>query len=448
MKGYRKISWILLLVTSILFSSGCSNMSSLFGRKAHLSASGVVEAVEVTISSQLSGRVAEVYVDKGDSVQKGDKLLRLEDDLLEEQRKQAVLALNSAKAGLTAAQSGLEMAKATLHSAEVESDTTISKAKVELLTAEQALDDLNKNIDLSRANAQQAIYNATQSVRDAQYQVDNFIIPSNQQGLDVMQAVTAMKEQLDKARQDFEPYKYLPSTDSLRKKYKEKLDEAQSDYDTAVRRLKYQTELEQAEALLAQALRELEKLENGPDPEEVAILESRISAAKLAPQQAEAVLQQARAGLSQAEATLEQGQTAVDLAQADLDIIDIQLEKLILRSAVVGVVMARDIQPGEIVQPGVVVMTIGQVNRLTVTVYIPEDRYGQISLGDHAQVTSDSFPGKRFDAIVERIADHAEYTPRNIQTKEDRATTVFAIELSLVNPEEELKPGMPVDVEF
>ena len=110
--------------------------------------------------------------------------------------------------------------------------------------------------------------------------------------------------------------------------------------------------------------------------------------------------------------------------------------------------MTRNIEPGEIIPPGVAALSVGQLDNLTVTVFIPENKYGQIDLGDLAQLTSDSFPGQTFDATVVRIADRAEYTPRNVQTQEERVTTVYAIELSVSNPQGQLKPGMPVDVQF
>ena len=89
-----------------------------------------------------------------------------------------------------------------------------------------------------------------------------------------------------------------------------------------------------------------------------------------------------------------------------------------------------------------------QLTFLPITVYIPENRYGQISVEDHAVVSVDSFPGEVFDAVVVRIADRAEYTPRNTQTQEERVTTVFAIKLVVNDPDGKLKPGMPADVEF
>ena len=93
-------------------------------------------------------------------------------------------------------------------------------------------------------------------------------------------------------------------------------------------------------------------------------------------------------------------------------------------------------------------MTIAQLDQVTLTVYIPEDVYGQISLGDQALVTVDSFAGKTFTGFVTQISDQAEFTPRNVQTVEGRTSTVYAVKLTLENPQLELKPGMPADVTF
>ena len=135
-------------------------------------------------------------------------------------------------------------------------------------------------------------------------------------------------------------------------------------------------------------------------------------------------------------------------AQAAINLIDLQIEKLEVPTAVSGVVMTRNIEPGEIIQPGMAAFTIGLLDHLTIKVYVPENLYGQISLGDQARVSVDSFPGQVFNATVVRIADRAEYTPRNVQTQEDRQTTVFEVELAFDDPEGKLKPGMPADVSF
>ena len=88
------------------------------------------------------------------------------------------------------------------------------------------------------------------------------------------------------------------------------------------------------------------------------------------------------------------------------------------------------------------------MSKLTITVYLSEDRYGEVNVGDEVTFTADSFPNQTFNAVVTRIADQAEFTPRNVQTKEERQTTVYAIELEVDNPDGKLKPGMPVDVTF
>ena len=93
-------------------------------------------------------------------------------------------------------------------------------------------------------------------------------------------------------------------------------------------------------------------------------------------------------------------------------------------------------------------MTVGDTGNLYLTVYIPEDRYGQINLGQPVAVKVDSFPDESFTAKVTRIAEQAEFTPRNVQTAEGRATTVFAVKLAVDNAGGRLKPGMPADVYF
>ena len=98
--------------------------------------------------------------------------------------------------------------------------------------------------------------------------------------------------------------------------------------------------------------------------------------------------------------------------------------------------------------PNATLFVLAQLERLTITVYLPEDRYGQVNLGDTAEVEVDSFPGMEFEASVVHIAEEAEFTPRNVQTGEGRRTTVFAIELRVNDPQGRLKPGMPADVFF
>lgn len=117
-----------------------------------------------------------------------------------------------------------------------------------------------------------------------------------------------------------------------------------------------------------------------------------------------------------------------------------------IRTPIAGTVLYRSVEPGEFVSPGAPLVTVADLDRLTLTVYVPEDRYGQIMLGASYPVTVDSYPAEVFTGTVSHIADRAEFTPRNVQTTDSRKTTVFAIKLDLAQNGGKLKPGMPADV--
>ncbi|MDD5468140.1 MAG: HlyD family efflux transporter periplasmic adaptor subunit [Anaerolineales bacterium] len=442
--------WLIPLVVVLLalLGVGIAVARGLARSNGGLTASGTVEAVEVLVSPEIAGRVLEVLVEKGEAVGAGEAVLRLEDDLLQTLRQKAEAALETARANLSAAQISLEVSQAALQAAQASEEVISGNAQAELLAAQEALDDLYENIDVARAEVALAISVANRAVYEADYYYENFSVPENQARYTAEEGAIEMKKRLDRARQQFEPYKNAASTDSTRIDLKEAVDEAQADYNTAVRRLEYQVALERAEAGLAQALREQEKLAAGPNPNQVAILEARIQAARALPEQARAATQQARLAVEQAQARQEQSLAAVVQASAELDWVNAQLDKLVLYAPISGVVLSRDIEPGEVIQPGVPVITIGQLDRLTITVYVPEDLYGKIKLGMKARVLVDSFPGESFAASVVHIADKAEFTPRNVQTVEGRRTTVFAVELSVQDPQGKLKPGMPADVQF
>jgi HlyD family secretion protein len=156
----------------------------------------------------------------------------------------------------------------------------------------------------------------------------------------------------------------------------------------------------------------------------------------------------ARAQVAAAEAQVDAARTQVATAEAALAVLDAQLARLVLVAPAAGTILTRAIEPGEVVMPGAALLTLGDLERLTVTVYVPEDRLGEVVLGEAVNVTVDSFPGEIFRGTVHRIADEAEFTPRNVQTVEGRKTTVFAVDLALDPSGGKLKPGMPADVVF
>jgi multidrug efflux pump subunit AcrA (membrane-fusion protein) len=117
-------------------------------------------------------------------------------------------------------------------------------------------------------------------------------------------------------------------------------------------------------------------------------------------------------------------------------------------SPIDGVVLERLVEPNEYTAPGSTVMVVASLDALTLTIYVPENLYGQFFLGQSYPVTVDSFPGQTFSGTVSFISDQAEFTPRNVQTIDSRQTTVYAIKLNLDPSNGMLKPGMPADVHF
>jgi hypothetical protein len=145
---------------------------------------------------------------------------------------------------------------------------------------------------------------------------------------------------------------------------------------------------------------------------------------------------------------LQQARIAVQLAQANLNLLDDEIKKMTVTSLVNGMVMTRNAEPGSVVNAGAVMLTVGRTDELTITVYVPEDRIGEVVLGQTANVSVDSFPGVVFKSVVTYISDQAEFTPRNVETVSGRKNTVFAVKLTLSDTSGKLKPGMPADVVF
>jgi HlyD family secretion protein len=152
--------------------------------------------------------------------------------------------------------------------------------------------------------------------------------------------------------------------------------------------------------------------------------------------------------VEQAQAALEQARTSVVSAQSKLNTIETQLKKITVYAPMDGVILARNVEVGEFVQPGATTFSIADLDGLTITVYVPENQYGNISIGQEATVTVDSFAGETFNAEVIHLADQAEFTPRNVQTADGRSSTVYAIKLKVTNRDGKLKIGMPADVAF
>ena len=114
-------------------------------------------------------------------------------------------------------------------------------------------------------------------------------------------------------------------------------------------------------------------------------------------------------------------------------------------SPVAGIVTRRPVEAGELVSPGATVLTISELDRVHVMLFVTEKELGRVRLGGEADVTIDAAPGRVFKGRVTYISPEAEFTPKNIQTKEDRVKLVFGVKVEIPNPDGALKPGLPAD---
>jgi membrane fusion protein YbhG len=409
-----------------------------------LSASGTIEATQVTISPELSGRILEVLADTGDAVQADEILVRFDDSLLKAQLVQAQSTVIQAQANYDLIASGLPPAQR---------QAAIDAAKLELTSAQQALDDLYTNHDLQFSQVRQEIAATDKALDKARQTVDSLNTGADQTDIDAAwDAVVLAQDHLDKARDKFEPYQNKPQDNVTRALFQSQLVTAQKQYDNAVTRYnnlvgttnKYdlavaETNVTLLEAQLTDARRRYDDMQDGPDPETLRLAQTRLEAAK-------ANLASAEAGPSPEQLALARAQ--LEVAKAAQSTLQTQIDKLTIKSPTNGVVISRAVEPGEVAVAGAPLLTLARLEDLKLTVFVPEDRYGSIRLGQSVPVTVDSFPREKFQARVDRIADKAEFTPRNVQTEAGRRTTVFAIELAVQNPEGKLKPGMPADVTF
>jgi HlyD family secretion protein len=392
-----------------------------------LTASGTMAITQVQIGAELGGHVVAVNVDEGDLVLVGEELVQLDATLLQAQRAQAQASYDLLVSGGSPEQRSAR----------------IAAAELQLLMAQQNLQDLYDNAALKSAEAQKKLAEARDALKDA-----NYYLTVRQEGnrasantIDAAEAnLILANEEVDVAEQRYdhahgEASKALALSNLAAAK--QKRDSIQRNLNwyygapTEIEQAMLEADVAIAEANVAIAEDEYNAVQSGPDPDQLALYEAAVANA------------QAQYDL----ATGDPGKEELAIAQAAVDLLDVQIGKMTITAPSDGVILTRVIQPGENVLPGSTLLVLGIVDKMTITVYVPENRYGEISIGQKASVSVDSFPGVNFEAVVTAIADQAEFTPRNVQTVEGRKNTVFAIHLR-ITPDVRLKPGMPADVIF
>ncbi len=135
----------------------------------------------------------------------------------------------------------------------------------------------------------------------------------------------------------------------------------------------------------------------------------------------------------------------LDQADAARDLLKKTISDSTITSPTAGIVTSKAIEQGEFVGPGTTILTIADLSEVHLNIYITEVELGNVRLGQEAEVTIDSYPDRAFKGKVSFISPEAEFTPKNVQTKEERVKLVFRVKIGVPNPENILKPGMPAD---
>ncbi len=423
---------VIILVIVVLIVAGYFAYQNFFGNgNGTLKASGSIETTQASIGPEIGGKVVEVLVNEGDKVKAGDQLFRLDDTLLKAQRNAAAASLETAKA---AAQS----ADAAAASAQSQVDLALITALNEDKTNRTAdwtatkLTDFNQpnwyfnqaeQIDaLTRAAeaAQKAYTEAVENQKFVEQKATSAAFLDTEKRLALARAAHQVAQDvLTRANTAVDGQDLKDEAQNNADDAKSELTDAQKAYDDAL------TTEGATDVLEARAKRYVAQERFDTTQDRIRTLQTGALAPKVTA--AQSTLDQAKAGANQA-------QKAIQQAQAQLDLLDAQLAKLVVTTPSTGVVLTRNIEPGEFVQPGAAALTIGNLDALTITVYVPEDKYGQIKLNNKATVSVDSFPGDTFEAVVVHIADQAEFTPRNVQTVEGRSSTVYAVKLTVSDP--------------
>ncbi|MBI2679420.1 MAG: efflux RND transporter periplasmic adaptor subunit [Candidatus Solibacter usitatus] len=356
----------------------------------HIRISGNIELTEITIAFKTAGRLVERAVDEGATVKKGMVLARLDRDQLLRQREAQQAALASAEAQLAQAGTSLEWQRQTLAADLEQRRADVGSSDARLLELKNG----SRPQEISEAKA----------------------------------AVEAAQSELDRARKDWDRAQVLHKNDDI----------STSQFDD------FRNKFQSAQAALKQAKEREALVQAGPRAEviEAASAQAQHSRASLKMGQANELELKRR----QQEVPLRRAE--VDKARAQLALIDSQINDTVLTSPIDGVVLVKSADPGEVLAPGTAVMTIGDIDHPWLRGYLGERDLGKVKLGAKARVTTDSFPGKSYWGHVSFIASEAEFTPKQIQTKEERVKLVYRIKIDVDNPQHELKLNMPADAEI
>ena len=351
--------------------------------------SGNIELTEINIAFKVPGKLIERTVDEGDNVRKGMLVARIDRDQLPRTEERERAGLGSSRQQLEEALSSVEWQEKTLAA-------DIEQRRADLKAYEAQYEEL---INGSRP----------QEIREAKAAVDS------------------AQAEYARASNDWKRMQMLYQRDEI----------------SALQFDQYRRNFEAAEAGLRSAKEKSELVVIGPREEQIEAAAAQVRRARAGLQAAEANQIELR---RRQEVTTRREKVKRQIAQ--VGVVASQLDDTIATSPIDGVVLVKAAEIGEVLAPGSTVVTVGDIDHPWLRGYINERDLGRVKLGAKARITTDSFPGKSYWGYVSFISSQAEFTPKQIQTFEERVKLVYRIKIEVANPERELKLNMPVDAEI
>jgi HlyD family secretion protein len=352
--------------------------------------SGNLELTLVDLSFKIAGRMAVLNVKEGDWVKKGELIASLDPMQAQQTRLRDQAAVISAESNYRQQQTSIAFQKATL-----ESDIAARRA----------------------------------DVNEAQAKLDQLLNGSRKE--DIQQAESAANDaraQLEFARSDWGRMQALYKNEDISK---QQYDQSRMKFDSAT------AQLHQAEDKLA-------LVKAGPRAEEIAAQRATVARTQASLKTAEAN----RLELERKEQELLQRDAEINRSRAQEGISQSQLDDTVIYSPIQGVVLVKSAEAGEVLAAGTTIVTIGDLDHPWLRAYINETDLGRVKLGQKVKLTTDSYKTKVYWGTVSYIASEAEFTPKQIQTKEERVKLVYRIKVDVDNSSHDLKNNMPVDAEI
>ena len=302
---------------------------------------------------------------------------------------------------------------ARLEHADLDREVAIRKAEVDTTAAQlKELETGSRPEEIERAKA---------TLQRAQAGLSDLLAGSRAQEIaGAEELVKAARAEAEKAATDLKRVTALT----------EKKVMSQHDFDAA------KAQADTTQARLQEALEKLSLVKEGPRADQIEQARQTVKEAannyalvKQGPRVEE--IEQARARLQQ--------------ARESLGLFETKLSYCELCSPVTGLVLSKQAEPGEFVSAGTPVLTVGDLHKVFVRLYVAETDLGKVKVGQKVTVRSDTWPGKEYHGVVSFVSSTAEFTPKSVQTERERVKLVYRIKADVDNPSLELKPGMPID---